>query len=55
MPIQYNLKYLIYEQDHKYLKNRNPISFVNFIAPKNMLANIDFYSGAKKVLFLKFK
>jgi len=47
-----NLNYLIYEQDHKYLKNRNPISFVNFIAPKNMLANIDFYSGAKKVLFL---
>ena len=30
-----NLKYAIYEQDHKYIKTRNPIHFVNFVAPKS--------------------
>ena len=47
-----NLKYFIYEQDHKYLKTRNPITFPNFIAPPNQLANIDFYKNSIKVLFL---
>jgi hypothetical protein len=47
-----NLTYLIYEQDHKYLKTRNPIFFPNFKAPKHMLCNIDFFKGAKKNLFL---
>lgn len=47
-----NLDYLIYEQDHKYLKTRNPIFFVNFQAPKEMLTNLDFYKGAKKIMFL---
>lgn len=47
-----NLIYLIYEQDHKYLKTRNPIFFPNFQAPEHMLCNIDFFQGAKKVLFL---
>lgn len=47
-----NLKYMIYEQDHKYLKTRNPIFFKDFKAPKEMLTNLDFYSKAKKVLFL---
>ena len=47
-----NLTYLIYEQDHKYLKTRNPIFFPNFKAPKHMLHNIDFFKGAKKNLFL---
>lgn len=47
-----NLTYLIYEQDHKYLKTRNPIFFPNFKAPEHMLCNIDFFKGAKKNLFL---
>ena len=47
-----NLTYLIYEQDHKYLKTRNPIFFPNFKAPEDMLCNIDFFKGAKKNLFL---
>jgi hypothetical protein len=43
-------KYIIYEHDHKYIKNRNPASFVNFVAPDNMLTNISFYKNAKAVL-----
>ena len=48
----HNLKYFVYEQDHKYIKSRNPIKYVNFIAPKEERVNIDFYKGAIKVLFL---
>ncbi len=47
-----NLTYLIYEQDHKYLKTRNPIFFPNFKAPEHMLCNIEFFKAAKKNLFL---
>jgi len=47
-----NLKYAIYEQDHKYLKTRNPIGFVDFKAPKDQLANIEFYRNAVVVFFL---
>jgi|TARA_R110000824_G_scaffold98876_2_gene235675 hypothetical protein len=47
-----NLQYAIYEQDHKYLKTRNPIQYVDFIAPKDQLANIEFYKNAVVVFFL---
>ena len=47
-----NLNYLVYEQDHKYLTTRNPIQFINFKAPVEFRANIEFYSAAKKVIFL---
>lgn len=47
-----NLKYFVYEQDHKYIKSRNPIKYVNFLAPKEERINIEFYKGAIKVLFL---
>ncbi len=47
-----NLNYAIYEQDHKYLKTRNPIYFIDFVAPKDQRANIEFYKGAKVVFFL---
>ena len=43
-------KYIIYEHDHKYIKNRNPAAFIDFKAPNNMLVNIDFYKNAKAVL-----
>jgi len=43
-------KYIIYEHDHKYIKNRNPAAFIDFEAPNNMLVNIDFYKNAKAVL-----
>ena len=47
-----NLKYFVYEQDHKYIRSRNPIKYVDFIAPKEERINIEFYASAIKVLFL---
>ena len=47
-----NLNYFVYEQDHKYIKSRNPIGYVDFVAPISERINIDFYSAAIKVLFL---
>tara|TARA_R110000824_G_scaffold373960_1_gene564414 strand:- start:7052 stop:7894 length:843 start_codon:yes stop_codon:yes gene_type:complete len=41
--------YVIYEHDHKYLKNRNPGIFNNFIAPKEQVINLTFYRNAKAV------
>tara|TARA_R110002060_G_scaffold66712_4_gene75495 strand:- start:2497 stop:3351 length:855 start_codon:yes stop_codon:yes gene_type:complete len=43
-------KYILYEHDYKFLSNRNPISFPNFIAPKSYLCNLDFYESAHKVV-----
>jgi len=42
--------YIIYEHDHKYLTERNPAIFENFIAPEDAIINRDFYKGAKAVL-----
>ena len=47
--IQKNSKYIIYEHDHKYLKNRNPLFFKNFEAPKTQIRNYDFYKESKYV------
>ena len=44
--------YIIYEHDHKYVANRNPGAFKNFIAPESMIINRDFYHSAKKVFVL---
>lgn len=46
----YNLDYIIYEHDHKYLSTRNPGVFPNFIAPKEHVVNLEFYRRAKAVL-----
>jgi hypothetical protein len=46
----YDKKYIIYEHDHKYLNNRDPGQFADFIAPKEMLVNIGFYKKAVAVL-----
>ena len=43
-------KYIIYEHDHKYLINRNPNSYKNYLAPKNHIVNYDFYKNAKAVI-----
>jgi len=45
-----NLSYVIYEHDHKYLVNRNPALFEDFVAPKEALVNYDFCRRAKAVL-----
>ena len=47
-----NLDYVIYEHDHKYLKTRNPIFYKDFIAPKDELANQEFFAGAKAIICL---
>jgi glycosyltransferase involved in cell wall biosynthesis len=44
------LKYVIYEHDHKYLRNRNPALFVNYKAPQSEIINYDFYRNAMAVL-----
>jgi len=43
-------KYIIYEHDHKYLPNRNPATYPNFLAPKEELVNVDFYTNAIAVV-----
>ena len=44
--------YSIYEHDYKFLINRNPIDFPNFIAPKSFLTNVNFYKRAHCVICL---
>ena len=46
----YDIEYIIYEHDHKYLTTRNPGVFDNFKAPKSEIINIDLYKNAKAVL-----
>jgi hypothetical protein len=45
-----NHKYVIYEHDHKYLKNRNPAEYKDYLAPKSEIINLDFYSNARAVM-----
>lgn len=45
----YNKQYVIYEHDHKYINNRNPGVFEDFVAPKEALVNVEFYKNAKAV------
>jgi hypothetical protein len=47
--IQSTCNYMIYEHDHKYLKNRDPAIFKDYIAPKTMIINQEFYKKAKVV------
>ena len=46
----YNKDYVIYEHDHKYVNNRNPAVFEDFLAPKENIVNFDFYKNANAVL-----
>jgi len=45
-----HLNYVIYEHDHKYLITRNPATFENYVAPKNLICNYEFYKSAKAVI-----
>ena len=47
--VRHNVRYIIYEHDHKYLMNRNPSMFVGFKAPSHSLMNIDFYLSAETI------
>ena len=48
--LQNKKKYIIYEHDHKYIKNRNPAQYRGFVAPKDQIINFDFYKNAMAVL-----
>jgi hypothetical protein len=48
--IQDHIEYIIYEHDHKYLKNRNPAKYKDFVAPRADIVFREFYENAKKVL-----
>lgn len=45
----YNKEYCIYEHDHKYLRNRNPALYKDFIAPDEDIVNLRFYKEAVAV------
>ena len=45
-----NFTYIIYEHDHKYLENRNPAEFKNYLAPKEKIINLEFYKNAKAII-----
>ena len=47
--LQNNSRYIIYEHDHKYLKNRNPLFYKDFKAPKTQICNYEFYKNAKYI------
>jgi len=44
------LDYIIYEHDHKYVKNRNPAAFKDYLIPKEQIINYNFYKNAKAVV-----
>lgn len=48
--IQENYKYIVYEHDHKYLLNRNPGEYGDYMAPKDQIVNFDFYKNAVAVI-----
>ena len=45
----YSGKYCIIEHDHKYITNRDPSSYVDFLAPPQNIINRDFYKAARHV------
>jgi len=47
--IQTNLDYVIYEHDHKYLPNRNPAEYDNYLAPADKIINKAFFEKSKYV------
>ncbi len=48
--IKENCNYVIYEHDYKFLKNRNPARYINFIAPQEEIIFYEFYKNAKKII-----
>tara|TARA_R110000824_G_scaffold117972_5_gene270097 strand:- start:1841 stop:2680 length:840 start_codon:yes stop_codon:yes gene_type:complete len=43
-------KYIIYEHDHKYLRQRNPALYEDFLAPRQEIINYEFYKNARAIL-----
>ncbi len=47
--LQENCRYVIYEHDHKYIINRNPAVYENYVAPKEHIVNYNFYKNSKSI------
>jgi len=47
--LQSHCDYVIYEHDHKYLTNRNPAEYDDYLAPKEAIINFEFYEKANTV------
>ena len=45
-------KYVIYEHDHKYAKNRDPSKYPDFVIPDKEKINVSFYENALSVIVL---
>jgi len=52
LPVLALCDYVIYEHDYKFVSNRNPASFVDFVVPKEQLINENFYKNAVSVICL---
>ncbi len=50
--LTFNCKYIIYEHDYKFHKNRNPIKHKDFMLPKDQIINFNFFKNAFKVICL---
>lgn len=44
-----NCNYIIYEHDHKYIRNRNPAIYNDYLAPKEEITNFQFYKNSKTI------
>tara|TARA_B100001250_G_scaffold401497_1_gene413441 strand:- start:3557 stop:4408 length:852 start_codon:yes stop_codon:yes gene_type:complete len=43
-------KYIIYEHDHKYVRNRNPAEYQDYQVPRSEIVNYEFYKKAAAIL-----
>lgn len=47
---QHNIRYIVLEHDHQYLRSNNPALYPDFIAPESDIINKDFYRNAEYIL-----
>ena len=42
--------YIIVEHDYKFVRNRNPAQYPDFVVPADQFVSVDFYEGAKAII-----
>ena len=52
MPTLALCDYVVYEHDYKFVANRNPAMYIDFIIPENEIINQNFYKSALSVICL---
>ena len=52
MPVLALCDYIIYEHDYKFVSNRNPANYVDFVVPRHEIINENFYKNALAVVCL---